>query len=70
VENVAQKISPEAKIIWGAMVDKAMGDTIRSMLIVTGVKSTQIYGPQRTFTSEKQKEIEKILGVDFIDAKD
>jgi len=52
------------------MVDKAMGDTIRSMLIVTGVKSTQIYGPQRTFTSEKQKEIEKILGVDFIDAKD
>ena len=70
VENVAQKISPEAKIIWGAMVDKAMGDTIRSMLIVTGVKSAQIYGPQRTFTSERQKEIEKILGVDFIDAKD
>ena len=69
VENVASKISPEAKIIWGAMVDKAMGDTIRSMLIVTGVKSTQIYGPQRTFTSERQKEIEKILGVDFIDEK-
>lgn len=69
VENVASKISPDAKIIWGAMVDKAMGDTIRSMLIVTGVKSNQIYGPQRTYTSEKQKEIEKILGVDFIDEK-
>ena len=69
VENVAQKISPDAKIIWGAMMDKAMGDTIRSMLIVTGVKSTQIYGPQRTYTSERQKEIEKILGVDFIDTQ-
>ena len=67
VENVAQKISPEAKIIWGAMVDKEMGGTIRAMLIVTGVKSSQIYGPERTYTSEKQKEIEKILGVDFID---
>jgi len=70
VENVGTKISPDAKIIWGAMVDKAMGDTIRSMLIVTGVKSTQIYGPEKTYTSEKQKEIERILGVDFVDAED
>ncbi len=69
VENVGTKISPDAKIIWGAMVDKAMGDTIRSMLIVTGVKSTQIYGPEKTYTSEKQKEIERILGVDFVDAE-
>lgn len=69
VENVASKISPDAKIIWGAMVDKAMGDTIRSMLIVTGVKSTQIYGPEKTYTSEKQKEIERILGVDFVDSE-
>lgn len=69
VESVGSKISPDAKIIWGAMVDKAMGDTIRSMLIVTGVKSNQIYGPERTYTSQKQKEIEKILGVDFIDDK-
>ena len=67
VETVGSKINPDAKIIWGAMVDKAMGDTIRSMLIVTGVKSNQIYGPERTFSSQKQKEIEKILGVDFID---
>ncbi|HLD42153.1 MAG TPA: cell division protein FtsZ [archaeon] len=67
VETVGSKINPDAKIIWGAMVDKAMGDTIRSMLIVTGVKSNQIYGPERTFSSTKQKEIEKILGVDFID---
>lgn len=66
VEGVSTKISPEAKIVWGAQVDKAMGDAIRAMLIITGVKSAQIYGPERTFTTEKQKEIEKILGIDFV----
>ncbi len=66
VEGVAGKISPDAKIIWGAQVDKAMGDTIRSMLIVTGVKSSQIYGPEKTYTTEKQREIERILGIDFV----
>ncbi len=69
VESVGSKINPDAKIIWGAMMDKAMGDTIRSMLIITGVKSTQIYGPEKTYTSEKQREIERILGVDFVDAE-
>ena len=67
VESVSQKINEDAKIIWGAQVDKAMGDTLRTMLIVTGVKSAQIYGPHKTFTGEKQREIEKILGVDFVD---
>ena len=37
------------------------------MLIVTGVKSSQIYGPEKTFTTEKQREIEQVLGIDFID---
>ena len=67
VEAVSQKINEDAKIIWGAQVDKAMGDTLRTMLIVTGVKSAQIYGPHKTFSGEKQREIEKILGVDFVD---
>ena len=66
VEAVSSKISDNAKIIWGAQIIKELGDTIRSMIIVTGVKSTQIYGPAKTFTSEKQKEIERILGVDFV----
>ena len=67
VESVSSKIDQEAKIIWGAQIDKAMGDTLRTMLIVTGVKSAQIYGPERTYSTEKQKEMEKILGVDFVD---
>ena len=66
VEAVTSKLSPEAKVIWGAQIEKELGDTVRTMLIVTGVKSSQIYGPERTFTVEKRKEIEKILGIDFV----
>ena len=67
VEGVSSKINPDAKIIWGAQIVKDLGDTIRSMLILTGVKSSQIYGPTRTLTHDKQKEIERVLGVDFVD---
>ena len=66
VEGVSSKINPDAKIIWGAQVVKELGDTIRTMLIITGVKSSQIYGPEKTYTTEKQKEIEKVLGIDFV----
>ncbi|MBN1896883.1 MAG: cell division protein FtsZ [Candidatus Aenigmarchaeota archaeon] len=66
VEAVNNKINPDAKIIWGAQIDKALGDSVRTMLIVTGVKSAQIYGPDRTYSQQKQKEIEKVLGIDFV----
>jgi len=66
VEAVSSKLSPEAKIIWGAQINKEMGDMVRTMLIVTGVKSPQIYGHTKTFTKEKEHEIEKILGIDFV----
>ncbi len=66
VDGVSSRINPDAKIIWGAQVIKELGDTIRAMLIITGVKSSQIYGPEKTYTLEKQKEIEKVLGIDFV----
>ncbi len=66
VEAVSSKINPDAKIIWGAQIIKELGETIRSMLIITGVKSSQIYGPEKSFKVEKQREIEKVLGIDFI----
>ncbi|MBI4021556.1 MAG: cell division protein FtsZ [Candidatus Aenigmarchaeota archaeon] len=67
VEAVSTKINADAKIIWGAQIVKELGDTIRSMLILTGVKSAQIFGPAKTITAEKQKEMERVLGVDFIE---
>ncbi|MFQ6009623.1 MAG: cell division protein FtsZ [Candidatus Aenigmatarchaeota archaeon] len=66
VEAVSSKLHQDAKIIWGAQIIKELGDVVRTMLIITGVKSSQIYGPTKTFTKEKEKEIEKILGIDFV----
>jgi cell division protein FtsZ len=43
-EVVQKTISPTARIIWGAAVDPTMQSTIRVMLVVTGVKSPQIFG--------------------------
>ncbi|MEM5844367.1 MAG: cell division protein FtsZ [Candidatus Aenigmatarchaeota archaeon] len=65
-EAVSSRLSPDAKIIWGAQIAKELGDTIRALLIITGVKSPQIFGPEKPFSEEERKDIEKILGVEFI----
>ncbi|OGS49811.1 MAG: cell division protein FtsZ [Euryarchaeota archaeon RBG_16_68_12] len=44
-EIVQSRISPSARIIWGAAIDPALQHKLRVMLILTGVKSKQIYGP-------------------------
>ncbi|MFH1420818.1 MAG: cell division protein FtsZ [Candidatus Aenigmatarchaeota archaeon] len=67
VEAVTARLDKNAKIIWGAQIIKELGDSIRAMMIVTGVESPQIYGPIKTFTKEKKKEIENVLGIDFIE---
>jgi cell division protein FtsZ len=67
VEAISSKLNPDAKIIWGAQIVKDMGEAIRSMLIVTGVKTTQVYGPQKmAYTTQRHKEMEKVLGIDFV----
>lgn len=44
VEEVHSRISPEAKIIWGAQIEPSLGNYIRALLVITGVKSPQIFG--------------------------
>jgi cell division protein FtsZ len=67
VETVASRLSPDAKIIWGAQIVKELGDSIRAMLIITGVNSPQIFGQHKKFAKEKKKEIENVLGIDFVE---
>ena len=57
---IQEKISPHAKIIWGAAVDKELGDEIRVMLVLTGVKSEQIHGSSenRQIRALRNKSIE------------
>lgn len=44
VEEVYNRINPDARIIWGAQIDPELNNTIRTMLVVTGVSSPQILG--------------------------
>ena len=67
IEVVASKLDEDAKINWGAQISNDLHDTIRTLLIVTGVKSPQIFGRERTITYKRQKEIEKELGIKFVD---
>jgi len=67
VEAVSDKLDEGARVIWGAQIYEDMEKTIRAMLIVTGVKSSQIFGPTRKVVDKKKKEIEGHLGIEFVD---
>jgi cell division protein FtsZ len=44
VEEIYDRIDPDARIIWGTSIDKDLEGTMRTMIVVTGVESPQIYG--------------------------
>jgi cell division protein FtsZ len=67
IETVGNKLSPDAKLIWGAQISADMDKSIRVLLIVTGVKSSQILGHGETLESIKHKEIEEELGIEFFE---
>ncbi len=65
IEAVGNKLSPDAKLIWGAQISEDMEKSIRVLLIVTGVKSSQILGHEGSIENLKHKEIEEELGIEF-----
>ena len=67
VETVSEKLDDDARIIWGAQISKDLEKTIRTMLIITGVKSSQILGAGINETDKKKQEIETELGIEFLD---
>ncbi|MBI2546554.1 cell division protein FtsZ [Candidatus Woesearchaeota archaeon] len=68
VETVSNRLDEDAKIIWGAQIYEDLTNTIRAMLIVTGVKSAQILGKKNVKVSDqKKREIQNELGIEFFD---
>ena len=68
VETITEKLDEDARVIWGAQIYKDMEKTIRTMLIVTGVKSSQIFGADKKKSADKKKkEIEQHIGIEFLD---
>ena len=66
VEAVSEKLAPDARIIWGAQISEDMSNTVRTMLIITGVQSGQIFGRTDQMAERKKKEIESELGIEFL----
>ena len=67
IETIGNKLSPEAKLIWGAQISPDMDKSLRVLLIVTGVKSSQILGHGESIESVKHREIEEELGIEFFE---
>ena len=62
VEEVYERINPEARIIWGAQIDPGLDNGIRTMLVVTGVSSPQILGKEDLI----QSRVVSKHGIDFL----
>jgi len=69
VEAISSRLSDDARLIWGAQIYKDMEKTIRTMLIVTGVQSAQIFGPGRKLSDKRKREIESELGIEFVESR-
>jgi cell division protein FtsZ len=62
VEEIYNRINKDARIIWGTSVDPSLDRAIRTMLVITGVRSRQILGP----TARKQSKQREGMGLDFV----
>ncbi len=60
-EEVHARVNPNARIIWGAAIDPTLEQTVRVMLVVTGVKSKQMFGKRDLHTRRKDLD-----NIDFV----
>lgn len=67
VESISERLSDDARIIWGASISKDLERQIKVMLIVTGVKSLQIMGHSRSSDSFNPDKVKGTFGIDFLD---
>lgn len=64
VAKVSETLDDDAKIIWGAQIMEDLNKVIRTMVVITGVKSEQIRGRKRI--EDRNKKIDEDLGLEFI----
>jgi cell division protein FtsZ len=65
VEEIYDRIDPDARIIWGASVNEEFDGKMETMIVVTGVDSPQIYGK----SEDEDERISQQVGddIDFIE---
>lgn len=66
VQAVSDKLDEDAKLIWGAQIYDDLDKALRVMVIVTGVKSSQIIS-QRDMDEKLINDLAEDLGIEFVD---
>ncbi|SNZ13084.1 cell division protein FtsZ [Natronoarchaeum philippinense] len=66
VEEIYDRIDPDARIIWGTSIDEQLEGTMRTMIVVTGVESPQIYGSNTDAQAEPES-AEQVEDIDYVE---
>jgi cell division protein FtsZ len=66
VEAISVKLDEDARLIWGAQISEELQGTVKVMLIVTGVKSSQITGRSQIEVKDKKGQMTDSLGIEFL----
>jgi len=65
VEEIYDRIDPDARIIWGTSIDEDLDGSMRTMIVVTGVDSPQIYGRNDEEVQEEAKD--NLQDIDYVE---
>jgi len=65
VEEIYDRIDPDARIIWGTSIDETLEGSMRTMIVVTGVESPQIYG--RNEAAEETEAAQQAEDIDYVE---
>jgi cell division protein FtsZ len=60
VEEIYDRIDPDARIIWGTSIDEDADGMMRTMIVVTGVDSPQIYGQTGEEAGDRVEDIDYV----------
>ncbi|MFW5704229.1 MAG: cell division protein FtsZ [Nanoarchaeota archaeon] len=66
VAKVSETLDEDAKIIWGAQIMDDLNKVVKTMVVITGVKSDQIRGKKRLEKANKDANVDDELGLEFI----
>ncbi|MGA9401670.1 cell division protein FtsZ [Haladaptatus sp.] len=66
VEQIYDRIDPDARIIWGTSIDEDLDGTMRTMIVVTGVESPQIYGRNEAERAQAQAQ-QQAEDIDYVE---
>jgi cell division protein FtsZ len=67
VEVLNERVSDNARIIWGSGVDEDLEGTIQTMIVITGVESPQIYGGEHVEETVEDTTTDALDGIDYVE---